>query len=127
MRYLLDTHAIIWYFENSADLPQNIKEIIKTPENDVYVCSISFLEIAIKVNLGKLTLGFAFDELLADIKNRDFIILQIENEHLMEFLGLPFIHKDPFDRLIIASALAEDLTIITIDENIQKYDVKWEW
>ena len=63
MRYLLDTHALIWYFENSPDLPQKIKEIIKIPENEVYACSISFLEIAIKINLGKLTLSFAFDEL----------------------------------------------------------------
>ena len=127
MRYLLDTHAVIWYFENSPDLPQKIKENIKIPENEVYVCAISFLEIAIKINLGKLTLSFAFDELLGDIKNRDFNILQIEDEHLIKFLSLPFIHKDPFDRLIIATALANDLTIISIDENIQKYDVKWEW
>jgi len=85
------------------------------------------LEIAIKINLGKLTLSFDFDELLGDIKNRDFNILQIEDEHLMKFLSLPFTHKDPFDRLIIATALAKDLTIILIDENIQKYDVKCEW
>ena len=127
MSYLLDTHVIIWYFENSLDLPQKTKEIIKNPENNIYICSISLLEIAIKVNLGKLKLSFTFDKLIEDIKNRDFSILQIEDEHLRKFLYLSFIHKDPFDRLIISTAIAEDITIITIDENIQKYDVSWIW
>jgi PIN domain nuclease of toxin-antitoxin system len=127
MRYLLDTHAIIWFFENSSDLPQKIKEIIKRPENDIYLCSASLWEIALKLNLEKLKLNFTLDELLNDIKNRDFDILQIEDAYLMGLSSLPLIHKDPFDRLIISSAIAEDLTIITIDENIQKYAVKWIW
>ena len=67
------------------------------------------------------------DELLEIVQNRDFNILQIEDNYLNRLSDLPYIHKDPFDRLIIATALAEDLTIITIDENIQKYDVNWIW
>jgi len=127
MRYLLDTHAVIWYFQNSSELPQEIMEIIQSTENDVYICSISLWEIAIKVNLKKLKLDIAFDELIKDIKNRDFGILQIEDTYLQGLSSLPFIHKDPFDRLLIAAALADDLTIITVDENIQKYDVPWIW
>ena len=61
------------------------------------------------------------------IKNRDFDILQIEDAYLKGLSSLPYIHKDPFDRLIISTALAEDLTIMTIDENIHKYDVSWIW
>jgi len=127
MRYLLDTHVIIWLIEDSPDMPPDIKEIIKFPENNVYICSISLLEIAIKMNLGKLTLTVTFDELLNYIQTSDFDILQIEDEHLKKYLELPYIHKDPFDRLLVATAKAEDLTIITIDENIQKYDVNWVW
>jgi len=124
---LLDTHAIIWYLEDLPKIPQEMKEIIKLSENNIYICSISLWEIAIKINLGKLDLALTFDELLNEIKNSDFIILQIEDEYLKGLSSLPYLHKDPFDRLIISTALAEDLTIITIDENIQKYDVNWIW
>jgi PIN domain nuclease of toxin-antitoxin system len=64
---------------------------------------------------------------LSDIKFGGFNILQIEDEYLYKLSEIPHIHKDPFDRLLISTAFAEDLTIITIDENIQKYDVKWIW
>jgi PIN domain nuclease of toxin-antitoxin system len=127
MKYLLDTHAIIWYFENSAELPERIEDLIDTPEISIFISSASLWEIAIKMSLGKLDLNLPLGELLEIIKKRDFNILQIEDEYLKNILNLPFIHKDPFDRLIISTALAEDLTIITIDENIQKYDVSWIW
>jgi len=127
MRYLLDTHTVIWYFQNSSELPQKVKEIIKLSENEIYICSISLWEIAIKVNLGRLTLSITFDELIEDIKNRDFEILQIEDNYLQGLSSLPFIHRDPFDRLLISTALVENLTILTIDENIQKYGVSWIW
>ena len=127
MRYLLDTHAVIWYFQDSSELPRGIKEIINSNENDIYVSSVSLWEIAIKVSLEKLKLKFTFEELTKDVRNRDFCILQIEDEYLRGLSSLPFIHKDPFDRLIISTALTDDLTIVTIDENIQKYDVPWIW
>ena len=127
MKYLLDTHAVIWYVEDSSELPKKIKDLIDNPENDIYISSVSFWEIAIKVSLGKLDLELAFDEFLATIKSRDFTFLQIEDEYLNRLLGLPFIHRDPFDRLIITSALTENLTIITIDENIKKYNVSCIW
>ena len=127
MRYLLDTHVVIWYYNASSELPQKIRELIHDPETSIYISSVSLWEIAIKTNLGKLDLPFPFDELLDIIKNRDFDILQIEDEYLRGLFALPFIHKDPFDRLLISTAIAENLTIITIDENIQKYDVSWIW
>ena len=127
MRYLLDTHVVIWHFDDSPELSKKTKEIIDNPKNELYISSVSLWETAIKINIGKLDLDFTLDELLAEINDNDFDILQIENEYLQKLSALPFIHKDPFDRLIIATALAEDLTIITIDENIQKYDVKRIW
>ena len=127
MKYLLDTHAVIWYYENSAELSRTAEKLIDNAANIKYIHVVSLWEIAIKINLGKLKVSFTLDEMLNDVKNRDFNILQIENEYLNRLAALPYIHKDPFDRLIIATALAEDLTIITVDENIQKYDVKWEW
>jgi PIN domain nuclease of toxin-antitoxin system len=74
-----------------------------------------------------MTLKSTFDELLGSIKTRDFDLLHIENEYLKGLAALPFIHKDPFDRMLIATAFVEGLTIITADDNIQKYDVAWIW
>ena len=127
MRYLLDTHAVIWYAEDSSEIPKKVIDIIDNPENEIYISAVSLWEIALKVSLGKLDLELPLDEFLTNIRNRDFVFLQIEDEYLNKLLGLSFVHKDPFDRLIISSALAEGLTIITIDENIKKYDVPYIW
>ena len=127
MRYLLDTHVIIWMVEDSANLPLTIKEIIRNPENQVVISSISLWEIAIKMNIGKLTLNLMFDELVDVLKHGDFDFVQIEDEYLSGLLDLPLLHKDPFDRLLISTAIAEKMTLVTIDENIQKYDVSWVW
>ena len=127
MKYLLDTCTLIWYFEKSHRLSPKTRELVNRDEHRVYLCSVSFLEIAIKVSSGKLELRLPFEEFLDEIGKRDFEILQIENEHLKKLVFLPFHHKDPFDRVMIATALAENLTIITADEDIHKYDVPWTW
>ena len=127
MRFLLDTHAIIWHFDDVFKLSTKAAEIINNPKSILYISSVSLWEVAIKTNLNKLDLYFTLDELLDAVKDRDINVLQIEDEYLRALSSLPFIHKDPFDRLLIATALAEDLTFITMDGNIQKYDVKWEW
>jgi len=127
MNYLLDTHTVIWHFDDSTKLSKKVIKIIDNPKNRLYICSISLWEIGIKMNLGKLDLKFLFDEFLAEINENDVNILQIEDDYLKGLSALPFIHKDPFDRLIISTALEENLTIITADENIQKYDVSWVW
>ena len=127
MKYLLDTHAIIWYMTQPHQLPLKVKEIIADNSNKKYISSVSLWEIAIKANLGKLDIGSHFDMFIGKIRNSDFVILQIEDEYLKRLAGLPSIHKDPFDRLLITTTLVEELTIITADENVQKYDVPWIW
>jgi len=127
MKYLLDTHAIIWFFESSPNFPIKTKEIIVARENSTHVSTVSLWEIAIKVNLGKLKLRSTFGELLGKVKNSAIEVMQIEDEYLKKLSALPSIHKDPFDRLMIATALVENLTIVTADSDIQKYDVPWIW
>ena len=127
MKYLLDTHTLLWYFENPARLSSEIVRIIDDAGNQIFISPVSFWEIAIKVNSGKLRLKLGFDELLDNIEAGNFTMVQIENEYFKKLAALPFIHKDPFDRMLISTALAENLTIITTDENIHKYDVKWVW
>jgi len=127
MRYLLDTHVIIWMVEDSPNLPLAIKEIIGNPENQIAISSISLWEIAIKMNIGKLTLNLMFDELVDILRNGDFNFMQVEDVYLSGLSKLPLLHKDPFDRLLISTAIAEKMILITIDKNIQKYDVSWVW
>ncbi|MCL2222454.1 MAG: type II toxin-antitoxin system VapC family toxin [Oscillospiraceae bacterium] len=127
MKYLLDTHTLIWLIEASSKVSEEIKNKLKFPGNTVYLSSASLWEIAIKSSLGKLELRKPFDDLLADLESTDIVILQIEGEYLRMLKKLPLLHKDPFDRLIISTALVEELTIITTDENIKKYDTPWDW
>ena len=127
MRYLLDTHVIIWMVEGSPNLPSAIKEIIKNPENKIAISLVSLWEIAIKMNIGKLTLNLTFDELVDVLRSGDFDFIHIEDDHLSGVLQLPLLHKDPFDRLLVSTSIAEEMTFITIDENIQKYDISWVW
>ena len=125
MRYLLDTHALIWYFENDGKLSQKVEMVIDNPKNKIYVSSATLWEIAIKIGLGKLDVDF--DLLLGKVEQAEFLILQTKNQYLQELISLPQIHKDPFDRLLVVTTKVENMTLITTDEHIQKYDVEWMW
>jgi len=125
MNYLLDTHVIIWHFMDENQLPAKIRNIMDNPDNNIFISSASLWEIVIKTAIGKLDISFG--KLLNQLDNIDFVLMQIEPEYLKRLQNLLLIHKDPFDRLLIATAQAENLTIITTDENIHQYNVQWIW
>jgi len=126
MKYLLDTHVLIWCADKrNSKLSANVEKIILDPKNIICISSASLWEIAIKVSLGKLTLSLA--ELLGAIEKTGFKVLHTESVYLQKLIDLPQIHKDPFDRLLVATAQVEDMMLLTLDENIQKYDVQWMW
>ena len=127
MRCLLDTHVALWLFEGNEKLSQNARSIIFDTDNKIYVSIISAWEVAIKVSIDKLDFEGGSDAFLAAIETNNIDLLGICGEHVKVVEGLPFIHRDPFDRIIIASALAEGFTIITDDDNIKKYSVLWTW
>jgi len=124
MRNLLDTHTILWFL-NGEKLMPHVKERIINGEN--YVSVVSLWEVAIKMNIGKYSFDGGFSAFKDLVKNNGFIVLPIKNEYMERLFALPLIHRDPFDRLIIATALTEGLTIITADENMKKYDVARVW
>ena len=124
MKNLLDTHVILWYL-NGEKLSANTQELITSGEN--YVSVISLWEIAIKMNIGKYSFNGGYSAFLNLVNSNGFSILPINNEYMERLFELPFIHRDPFDRLLIATAKVEKLVLITADENIQKYDVDWTW
>ena len=127
MRYLLDTHVVIWVAINSSALSKAATQTILSPENKLYISIASAWEVAIKVSKGNLRLDGGVSEFFNIIYQNGFELLPISKDQVKCLETLPFIHRDPFDRLLIATALTENLTIITADENIHKYDVQWIW
>jgi len=128
MKYLLDTHTFLWYFEDSVHLNETSVKIIENTNEQKYISIVSLWEFSIKFSTGKLRFEGGLPNLWEMISQNMFIVLPITQETLKCLIdNLPFIHRDPFDRMIIATAITENLTIITNDENIQKYDVHWVW
>ena len=125
--YILDTCAFIWAIQNSPELSPKVLAILDG-DDDVFVSQASFWEIAIKQTTGKLDLDkdmFALEELC---KTEEIQILPLELAYFERIKSLPLIHRDPFDRIIIASAIEEDLILLTNDSQIIKYqDVKTLW
>ena len=127
MRYLLDTHTLIWFFDDSPNLPDSVATIIENVGVQKFVSIASLWEFTIKHNLGKLDFEGGITELWKMIDMNGFTIMQISEPCLSILDNLPFLHRDPFDRLLIAAAIAEDMTILTKDDNIHQYNVKWVW
>lgn len=120
MNILLDTHVLIWALENNPTLSKASRKNITFAKNMVFVSSVSVWEIAIKMSLGKLD---APDNLLEEIQLHRFTPLAINYNHAELAGKLPPLHKDPFDRMLIAQALTEKLTLVTRDEQICRYAV----
>jgi PIN domain nuclease of toxin-antitoxin system len=127
MNYLLDTHAIIWFLNGDEKLSVKSKEIIENQDNLKFVSIASIWEIAIKISLNKFKFNKGFKKFLELIDANGFEILPISFDHALTVSTLNFIHRDPFDRLIVSQALSDNLTIITTDGFIVKYDVRTIW
>jgi PIN domain nuclease of toxin-antitoxin system len=123
MKYLLDTHVLLWMLENDPSLSLIARQEIENLENKCYVSMTSLYEVAIKKNIGKIATPHTIVTFAKEINNVGLILLPIEVEHLETYLSLPQFdnHKDPFDRLIIATSLAENFVIISIDEKFKLY------
>jgi len=127
MKYLLDTHVVLWAAENSPLLSNKAKAVILDEDNEKYISIVSAWEIAIKLGTHKLQLDGGLTEFFRMIDDNGFITIPVEKKYLQLIPHLPEHHKDPFDRLLIATTAAEDMTLVTIDENIQKYNILWLW
>ncbi|MCL2255046.1 MAG: type II toxin-antitoxin system VapC family toxin [Lachnospiraceae bacterium] len=127
MKYILDTHTILWYCENPDKLSDSVKKIIYDDNLQIFVSIASLWEFSIKFSIGKLKFEGGLSRLCELIMQVDFMILPITQNHLATVINLPFIHRDPFDRLLIAAAIEENMTILTIDDNISQYDVISVW
>jgi len=121
MNLLLDTHILIWALENNPQLSEAAKKEIINGSNIVFVSTASIWEISIKKAMGKLDVP---DNLYEEIEQHRFTLLDINYNHAELAGKLPKIHKDPFDRMLIAQTKIEKLTLVTKDKIISQYDVK---
>ena len=119
MRYLIDTHALLWARSTPDLLSAEALEVFKDPECALYISIASLWECAIKHSIGKLALPDGFYRIVAE----DYAILGIEMSHVEAYGHLPMHHRDPFDRLLVVQAQLGDLAVVTRDENIARYDV----
>jgi len=124
MRVLLDTHIFIWWNSHPNLLPLHALEICEEPENTLLLSLASLWEMQIKIQLGKLTFQHPLPHIIAvQQEDNDLELLPISIEHIYGLRNLPPHHKDPFDRLIIAQAIGENLPILTVDPVFQQYAV----
>jgi PIN domain nuclease of toxin-antitoxin system len=124
MEFLIDTQILIWYQLDSGKLSKNSIDILLNLSNQIYVSQVTLFELAIKQKIGKLPeLDISIGQLLSLINRDGFKILQIQDKHIAAYSEIPLLsnHRDPFDRLIIATAFHERMPLISADEKFKAY------
>jgi PIN domain nuclease of toxin-antitoxin system len=128
VRVLLDTHVMYWYIEGDPQLSTTARTLIRDVSNEVLISPASYWEIAIKVSLGKWRLNRPYEDFIdITLKQYGFLLLPILPAHTARLIGMPFYHKDPFDRLLAAQALAEGIPMVSADSAFDDYDVTRLW
>lgn len=123
MAYLLDTHAIIWIANEPERLTHDVQNLLIQKHHKIYFSSVNIWEMAIKINLYKDNFKVDVKKLYRSLLEYGYEELPVMSQHCFALTQLPRIHNDPFDRLLIAQAMIENLTLITHDGNILKYDL----
>jgi len=125
---LLDTHTFLWYIRDDSKLSKTAAELLEDTENQPVLSVASPWEIAIKVSLGKLEINMSFKDLLKDkVDGLDIELFHMTAEHFDVLAGLPFHHRDPFNRLILAQCLSENLPLLNKDSALSNYGLKRLW
>jgi PIN domain nuclease of toxin-antitoxin system len=127
MRYLIDTQTLLWALEDNPNLSQQSKSILEDTTSVLYVSIASLWEIAIKTSIKKLELRQSLAQIVQILPQMEVLVLPIDPVHILTVETLPFFHRDPFDRIIIAQALAENLEIISSDGIFRQYPVTVHW
>jgi PIN domain nuclease of toxin-antitoxin system len=128
MRLLLDTHAFLWFVLGDPRLVQTARDRIFDPAKVKLVSPASYWEIAIKISLGKYTLNEPYETFMQrGIFGNSFSILPVEPKHTAALTTLPFHHRDPFDRLLVAQALVEQIPVLSTDAALDPYGITRLW
>lgn len=128
MRLLLDTHVFLWWVDDDSRLGVGARQLIGEVGNQCFVSLASCWELAIKHSLGKLTLAQPFEAFMAEhLRRNGFGLLPIDFRHLVRLTTLPFHHRDPFDRLLAAQAIEEQMLLVSADPAFDHYPVARQW
>jgi len=127
MDILLDTCSVLWFLNGDERMPVSARDIILNADNTIYVSTATVWEVAIKLSIEKLDFNDGIDGFIEALEIEDFSLLEISPKHIRVISGLPFIHRDPFDRMLIAQAMEENIPIMTADSEILKYDISPIW
>jgi PIN domain nuclease of toxin-antitoxin system len=128
MKLLLDTHTFIWWDSQRARLSSDALILCQNKSNGLFLSMASIWEMQIKIQLGKLKFSLPLEDVIKDQQKANNIqLLPIEFDHILRLEKLPLHHKDPFDRLLIAQAQVEDMTVISNDAWFMNYAVKLRW
>ncbi|MBK8465718.1 MAG: type II toxin-antitoxin system VapC family toxin [Chloracidobacterium sp.] len=128
MNLLLDTHTLLWFIAGSSNLSTDARNLIEDTEHEKFVSIASIWETAIKTSIGKMTLSAPFEALFPhQLQINGFELLPVKVGHASVVLTLPFHHRDPFDRLLIAQAIDENMTLVSVDEVFDKYETTRLW
>jgi PIN domain nuclease of toxin-antitoxin system len=125
---LLDTHAFLWFVLNDSSLSATARTLIIDPQNDILISPATYWEIAIKVSIGKFRLSGPFADFMEQqIAQNDLTVLPITVAHAAVVASLPFHHQDPFDRLLIAQSIEENIPVLSADRALDAYPVTRLW
>lgn len=128
MRLLLDSHTLLWYTHGDPQLSETAKALILDPTHEIFISTASYWEIAIKVSVGKLKLNQPYANFIDICLNKyGFTIISAEPRYTAQLIGLPFHHKDPFDRLLVVQAMVENMPIISKDAVLDAYGIVRFW
>jgi len=127
MKCLLDTHTLLWSIYDTKKLSSSATKMLMDNNIEKFVSVVTVWEIAIKSRIGKIKLKKGVNGIYNEIENNGFALLGIDQKHIEIYNTLPLHHRDPFDGMIVATAMAMNMTVLTCDADIQKYNIKWVW
>jgi len=127
MNYLLDTHVLLWAMFEPHKLSRTARELLTGDDSLKFISIVTMWELAIKNRIGKLALPIGIHQIFLRVEQMNVGLVGVDQQDIEMFNTLPLLHRDPFDGILISSAIAGNMTIITADENIHKYDVHWIW
>jgi len=128
MKLIVDTHTFIWFFRGDPKLSTTARQLIENMDNEVMLSIASVWEIAIKQSIGKLSFGLPFKAVIVEkLKQNQVEIIHVTLDHIETVATLPLHHRDPFDRLIIAQGIVENLPIISADAIFDAYPIQRVW
>ena len=126
--YLLDTHTFLWVISDSRKLSPIVKEILLDKENEVFLSKISYWEICLKASKGKIALSEVWQDTFEHERaSNRFKWLELEAEHCKKVITIEWHHKDPFDRMLVAQAIFENLSILSRDDKLRSYEASIIW